>query len=91
MAARVIPLTPPGALWSQREYVACMQLGIGFSAHRHGEVKQAFHYAFPDDIGCTSVIVDAGGPQTYVDHEFGREGDWISRAAAATRKMLQRA
>lgn len=82
-ADRVIPLTPPGPLWSQREYVACMEIGIGFSAHRHGDIKEAFHYAFPDDIGCTTVIVGSD-VERYVDHGFGRTHDWIARCARAT-------
>lgn len=85
MSDRVIPLTKPGPLWSQREYVACAQLGIGFAAHRHGEIFQAFHYGFPDEIGCTTVVVDTGGVRRYIDHPFTRTLDWIDRAAAATK------
>ena len=82
---RPMPFTPPGPVWSQREYVACMELGIAFAAHRHGEVGQVFHYAFPGDIGCTSVLVSplAGGTHTYIDHPFTRCSDWIDKAAAA--------
>ena len=84
---RVIPLTPPGPLWSQREYVAAMGIGIHFAAHRAGPIEQWFHYGFPDDIGCTSVRVGAGEPKEYVDHEFPRQIGWLElcRVALATR------
>lgn len=84
---RVIPLTPPGPLWSQREYVAAMSMGIEFAAHRHGDLEQWFHYAFPQDIGCTSVRVGVSGVKEYVDHEHPRQPGWleISRVALATR------
>lgn len=84
MTDRVIPLTPPGPLWSQREYVAAMQLGIGFAAHRHGSLNQAFHYGFPGDIGCTTVIVSSVAIVRYIDHDFKRDADWIERCRAAT-------
>lgn len=84
MTDRVIPLTPPGPLWSQREYVACMQMGIAFAAHRHGDLRQAFHYGFPDDIGCTTVIVSVYGVERYIDHDFTRTTDWVDRCARAT-------
>jgi len=84
MTDRVIPLTPAGPLWSQREYVAASRLGIGFAAHRFGDLRQAFHYGFPDDIGCTTVIVDVHGPRQFIDHEFMRGADWIAKCAAAT-------
>lgn len=74
---RVIPLTPPGPLWSQREYVATMGMGIQFAAHRAGDLEQWFHYGFPDDIGCTSVRVGIDGAKSYVDHEFPRQPDWL--------------
>lgn len=83
MTERVIPLTKPGPLWSQREYVACMQLGIEFAAHRSGVTTQAFHYGFPEDIGCTTVIVAPDKVLRYIDHPFNRTIDWISRASAA--------
>lgn len=83
MSERVIPLTQPGPLWSQREYVACMQIGIGFAAHRHGAIGEAFHYGFPGDIGCTTVIVGSGVVR-YIDHDFMRTIDWVDRCAKAT-------
>lgn len=82
-AERVIPLTPPGPVWSQREYVACLQLGIGFAAHRAGVVNEAFHYGFPADLGCTTAIVNACGVIRYIDHGFEKTTDWISRCRAA--------
>jgi hypothetical protein len=85
---RVIPLTPPGELWSQREYVACQRLGIEFAAHRaldvHGRATQLqwFHYGFPEDIGCTSVLVGST-VQRYVDHTFKRKPGWLDLCRAA--------
>lgn len=86
MSARVIPLTPSGALWSQREYVRCMALNIEFACHRDGPIGQWFHYGFPDDIGCTSVQVTTTGVVRYVDHSFPRGLDWINRCRAAVTK-----
>jgi hypothetical protein len=80
---RAIPITPPGSHWSQREYVACLNMGIGFAAHRYGEVYEAFHYGFPEEINCTTVIVSAGGVERYVDHPFTRTLDWIDKCSAA--------
>lgn len=85
MNSRPIPLTPPGSNWSQREYVAAMALGIGFAAHRHGDLREAFHYGFPDDIGCTTVIVDTSGIVRWIDHDFTRVPDWIRRCAEAVK------
>jgi len=86
MEKRVIPLTPPGPLWSQREYVKAMQLGIEFAAHRANSIDQWFHYAFPDEIGCTSVLVSPTQVLRYVDHEFPKQVDWLSVARAAVAK-----
>lgn len=83
---RAIPLTPPGALWSQREYVAAMAIGIAFAAHRASGIDQWFHYAFPDDIGCTSVLVGPSGVRRYVDHEFPRQLGWLDLCRAAIAK-----
>ncbi len=83
---RVVPLTKSGPLWSQREYVACREQGIGFAAHRHRQVYEAFHYGFPGDVGCTTVIVSTAGPEKFIDHEFTRDIDWIERCAAATER-----
>lgn len=84
---RVIPLTQPGPLWSQREYVACRKLGIGFAAHRHGETRQVFHYYFPAEANCcTSVIVHTEGVERYIDHNFVPGTDWIGQCSAAMRK-----
>lgn len=88
MIVRPIPITKPGPLWSQREYVACQALRIGFSAHRHGDIKQAFHYHFPS-IGCTTLIVNAAGVERAIDHGFEPGLDWISQCAAALTKELQ--
>ena len=86
MTDRVIPLTPPGPLWSQREYVAAMRCDIGFTAHLRSDGRQWFHYAFPDDVGCTSVLISGvGDVLRYVDHKFHRNPDWIKQAAAAVR------
>jgi hypothetical protein len=86
--ARVIPLTPHGALWSQREYVACQQMGIEFAAHRaDGGVAQWFHYGFPGDIGCTSILVDGGGPRKYIDHNFDCTINWLGDVRAALAKV----
>jgi hypothetical protein len=82
MTERSIPLTPPGSHWSQTEYVACMRLGIGFAAHRYGEVKEVFHYHFPD-IGCTSVIVFDDTVEKYIDHTFEPTIDWIKQCSSA--------
>lgn len=79
---RVIPLTSPGPLWSQREYVACMQLNIGFAAHRHGETRQAFHYRFPD---CCTTIITGTGVDRYIDHEWQPNLDWITRCSKAAK------
>lgn len=88
---RVIPLTPPGPNWSQREYVKALTMGIGFAAHRVGQLGQVFHYGFPGDIGCTSVIVNSNGPLRYVDHAFGpRPVDWIERCRLALVVAAQR-
>jgi hypothetical protein len=83
---RAIPITPPGPLWSQREYVTCMQMGIQFAAHRAGDMYQWFHYGFPEDINCTSVLVGVDGPKKYVDHNFTRDIEWIKKCAAAVTK-----
>lgn len=82
-ANRVIPLTPAGPHWSQREYVAALGIGIQFAAHRHGALRQAFHYAFPEGIPCTSVIVDVSGPLMWVDHGFSASPEWLNRCRAA--------
>lgn len=83
--ARAIPLTPPGPLWSQREYIECRKLGIGFAAHRFGDVRQVFHYRFPiaPPGACTSVIVSVGGVDKYIDHPFEPRVDWLSQCAQA--------
>jgi hypothetical protein len=86
MTDRAIPLTQPGPQWSQREYVACCKLNIGFSAHRYGTYRQAFHYGFPEDIGCTTVIVGPVEVETYIDHDFVKGINWIHDCAAATPK-----
>jgi hypothetical protein len=83
MNERVIPFTPSGVLWSQREYVRCTELGIGFAAHRDGLLTHWFHYAFPEDIGCTSVLVSHTGVARYIDHAFSRDFNWINRCRAA--------
>lgn len=85
--SRAIPLTPPGPLWSQREYVECVKLGIGFAAHRASDIDQWFHYAFPADIGCASVRVGPAGPVSYVDHAFVRDIGWIDRCRAAVARV----
>lgn len=85
-AERVIPLTPQGALWSQREYVAAMAMGIGFAAHRASAIDQWFHYALPDDIGCTSVLIGPSGVKQYVDHDFTRGTDWLDLCRTAVVK-----
>jgi hypothetical protein len=86
---RAIPLTPPGPAWSQSEYIACRELGIGFAAHRYGEVYQVFHYGFPDGICCTSIIVSTGGVERYIDHPFTRTLDWIERCSTASLNKQQ--
>lgn len=83
MTERVIPLTPPGRLWSQREYVAAHAIGVAFAAHRATDLRQWFHYAFPHEIGCTSVLVGVDGPILYVDHDFARSIDWLAKARRA--------
>lgn len=80
---RAIPLTPPGPQWSQREYVAASERGIGFTAHAHTGMQQWFHYAFPGIVGCTSVLVEGDRPLLYIDHDFKRSAGWISLAARA--------
>ena len=84
---RSIPLTPPGPVWSQREYVAASRSGIGFTAHAFRGTQQWFHYAFPGDVGCTSVLIAGDKPVLYVDHDFKRESGWISLAARAVREV----
>lgn len=84
---RAIPLTPPGALWSQREYVEASRSGIGFTAHGTESMRQWFHYAFPGDVGCTSVLIEGTRPLQYVDHTFKREPGWIALAARAVRRI----
>lgn len=88
---RVIPLTPPGALWSQREYIAAVGMGIGFAAHRASDIDQWFHYAFPDDIGCTSVRVGPSGAKQYIDHEFRRQTGWLELCRVAVTKAIGKA
>lgn len=83
ISERVIPLTPAGALWSQREYVAAHAIGVAFSAHRATDLRQWFHYGFPGDIGCTSVLVGPSGPIFYVDHTFERSIDWLAKCRHA--------
>jgi hypothetical protein len=78
-----VPLTPPGPLWSQREYVAALALGIGFAAHRAGDLDQWFHYAFPGDVGCTSVRVGVDGAKQHVVHGFLRAAGWPQKMRAA--------
>lgn len=82
MSTRVIPLTKPGALWSQREYIACLAMGIGFAAHRAGVINQLFHYGFPDGINCTTVEVSPTSVVRYVDHPFSRSDNWIAKCRA---------
>lgn len=84
-AERAIPLTPPGPNWSQREYVAATQIGLGFAAHREGDLRHWFHYGFPGDIGCASVLVGTR-VERYVDHDFKRAPEWIKACAAAVRR-----
>lgn len=84
--SRAVPLTAPGPLWSQREYVACMKMGIQFAAHRCGVRHQAFHYGFPQDIPCTTVIVGVDGVVEYIDHDFTLGPNWISLASSAIRR-----
>lgn len=83
---RVIPLTPPGPLWSQREYVACMKMGIEFASHRKGDMNQLFHYGFPGDIGCTTILVSPTGVLRYVDHNFSKTHNWIALCSAAMKE-----
>lgn len=84
MSEHAIPLTEPGPNWSQREYVACLNLGIGFAAHRLGALMQVFHYGFPEDIGCASVIVGRRWVEQRIYHEFGPLPlDWIERCRKA--------
>lgn len=84
MAERVIPLTPPGPNWSQREYVACVEKGIGFAAHgARNNLAQWFHYGFPSDIGCTSVLIAGDRVLKYVDHPMLRVDDWINKCRIA--------
>ena len=82
---RAIPLTPPGPNWSQREYVACTKVGIGFAAHgSHSGLHSVWHYGFPGDIGCTSVLIKDGRAIAYFDHNFVRTAGWIDRARRDT-------
>jgi hypothetical protein len=86
-----LPLTDPGSHWSQREYVACVKLGIGFACHRYGETSQVFHYHFPEGIGCTSIIVHpttergTSMQHIYHEHEFEAGTDWIDACRASMR------
>lgn len=81
--ARVIPLTDPGPHWSQREYVACRKLDIGFAAHRHGELGQVFHYRFPDC--CTSIVTLGERADRYIDHSFVPGINWLEQCSASLR------
>jgi hypothetical protein len=86
--AHVVPFTPPGALWSQREYVHCTSLRIGFTAHRHNAMHEAFHYHFPG-VGCTTVLVSFSGIERRIYHEFAPDtADWIKQCSAATREAV---
>lgn len=79
----VIPLSNPGPNRSQREYVLCLCMGIGFAAHRFSDTKEVYHYKFPRDMGCVSAIIDLGGPgqHTYIVHNNIRSDDlkWIEK------------
>ena len=86
MTDRVIPLTAPGPLWSQREYVECMKIGVGFAAHRHREIHQAFHYHFPNGIGCSTVLINGSCVMSYIDHDFTPGINWIEQCSAALHK-----
>lgn len=91
MTDRVIPLTPPGPRWSQREYIKAMTMGIGFAAHRLDHLDEVFHYGFPEDIGCTSVLVRNRAAVAYMDHAFGsRPLDWIQRCRVAVTVARQK-
>lgn len=84
---RVIPLTEPGPYWAQREYLACMDLHIGFAAHGTANgMKQHWHYAFPLPADCcTTIVVNVASIERYVDHDFGPAagGDWLQRCRIA--------
>jgi hypothetical protein len=86
MNDRVIPLTEPGPNWSQREYVECTRLGIGFAAHRAGDINQHFHYHFPAPAdNCTTVVASPTKVLRYVDHGFWPGVEWIKQCVAAMR------
>jgi hypothetical protein len=87
---QAIPLTNPGPLWSQREYVACRALGIGFAAHSawRGSIYQHFHYHFPEDANrCTTVTVSAIDVVSHTNHRFKPDTlNWIKQCSGAMAK-----
>lgn len=85
---RAVPLTPPASPnWSQAEYVEASRLGLGFAAHAiRGSMRYWFHYGFPGDIGCVSVLLEGHRPIRYIDHTFERCPGWIGMASAACAK-----
>ncbi len=89
MTDHVVPLTPPGANWRQREYVACVSIGVQFAAHGVWDLSEVFHYSFPEGINCISVIVDSRGPVEYIVHDFPRCPDWILKCAREVLKDFQ--
>ncbi len=89
MAEHAVPLTSL-PLNQQVEYVEAMRLGIQFSAHRIGSVRSAFHYAFPGELRCVTVVVNGGGkPVRWVYHSFNRNPDWVKQASAALAAHLK--
>lgn len=82
-----LPLTGSGSVWSQREYVAAMEAGIGFSCHGHGysrsgSVYQWFHYRLPHQ--CVSLLI--GLDQTVVkriEHDFTPTLHWPEQCRKA--------
>jgi len=85
MTTTNLPLTAPGPLWSQREYVLAVTQGIGFASHHAGDITQHFHYRLPEGRCCT-LKVGPGGVRRRVDHAFVPRLDWITQCQAAMNK-----
>jgi hypothetical protein len=86
-----LPLTPypwPSGLWAQTEYVACLALNVGFSAHRAGDLKHWFHYKLPTELGgrCVSLLVFLDRVEKRIEHNFNPDLDWIHQAFTTVNK-----
>lgn len=83
-----LPLTEypqGGGLWSQREYVACVKKGWGFTCHRATDMTHWFHYRINEGgtSRCVSLLVCAGTVERRVEHAFTPTFDWIEQCRTA--------